>query len=91
MENIIIIFSFLKRCAVISISMLLIAIFIFDSGTVCLWFKINQLMIYREIRQKIGHSLHDKDLTIIKVTSLNSYLLHWYKKNKEFFLSRRNV
>ncbi len=65
-------------------SLLLLAIFLTVSNGSYLYFIYLQNSIHREIKNEIKNNLHEKDLSVIVISSDNEKKVHWLRKDKEF-------
>ncbi|MFA6402757.1 MAG: hypothetical protein WCX31_14230 [Salinivirgaceae bacterium] len=66
-----------------AISIVLLLVFVFNTGGFIVLFKIQQVQIRKEIKRQIKENLDSQELAIIRVTTENQNQLHW-EHAKEF-------
>ncbi len=64
-------------------SIVLLLVFVFNTGGFILLFRIQQVQIRKEIKRQIKDNLDSQELAIIRVTAENQNQLHW-EHAKEF-------
>jgi hypothetical protein len=64
--------------------LVLLSLFLFNTGGYFFYSKILQFAVRQEIRTQIRGAMDEKDLCVISVPSDNQHMIRWEEKDREF-------